>query len=218
MELIDLFDRGGPLMWAILGASIVGLGFFIERLWALRRRRILPTPVLDGLLNHLDAGDRARAGQLCREHPSAITRVVDSALRHRPGGRHIARDAMEETGRVEVNHMEAGVGALSTVAAIAPLLGLLGTVTGMIKVFRDVAGVENPDIALLARGIWEALLTTGAGLTVAIPAYIAYRYVEGRIDRHQRELEEASLEVLDLLFPVESQSSDDEPAEEERTA
>lgn len=212
MEIVDLFERGGPLMWAILAASVVGVASFLERLWSIRRSRTLPTHMLDSVLNHLEARDTARAAQLCRERPSALARVVDSALRHRPGGRRVARDAMEESGRVEVNQMEAGVGALSTVAAIAPLLGLLGTVAGMIKVFRDVAGVQNPDIALLARGIWEALLTTGAGLTVAIPAYVAYRFVEGRIDHRRRELEEASLEVLDLLFPMESA----EPVEDDR--
>ncbi|MEZ4264837.1 MAG: MotA/TolQ/ExbB proton channel family protein [Myxococcota bacterium] len=203
MSLFELFERGGPLMWAILVASVIGVAAFIERMWALRRSRILPMPVLESLLKHLDVGDRERAAQVCRDHQASVCRIVESGLRHRGGGRMVAREAMEETGRVEVAQLEVGVGALSTVAAIAPLLGLLGTVTGMIKVFRDVADVQNPDIAILARGIWEALLTTGAGLTVAIPMYVAYRFVEGRIGHHERDLEEASLDVLDLICPPE---------------
>jgi biopolymer transport protein ExbB len=87
-------------------------------------------------------------------------------------------------------------------------LGLLGTVGGMIKVFRDVAGVDNPDISLLARGIWEALLTTGFGLTVAIPTYVAYRLIEARIERHGRNLEEAAIEVLNALYPSAPDTAD----------
>ncbi len=204
MDVFELFERGGPLMWAILACSLLALALFIERVWALRRSRVLPPATFDSLIKHIEAGDAARAAQLCREQTSVVGRLVESALRHRAGGRARAKEAMEETGRVEVANMEAGVNALSTIAAIAPLLGLLGTVTGMIKVFRDVAGTDNPDIAILARGIWEALLTTGFGLTVAIPAYVAYRFIEARIDKHSRELEEASLDVSDLLFPVES--------------
>lgn len=211
MEVIELFDRGGALMWAILGCSVLGLAFFLERSWALRRSRILPPAVYDSLVKHLEAGDRPRAARLCREQQSTFGRVVESGIKHAAGGRSLAKEGMEETGQVELAHMEAGVNGLATIAAIAPLLGLLGTVTGMIKVFRDVAGADNPDIALLARGIWEALLTTGFGLTVAIPAYVAYRFIESRIDKHARELEESSLEVLDLLFPVEGPAPPEEP-------
>lgn len=189
-------------MWAILGCSFVVLTVFIERLVALRRDRVVPDVLLDALPAHLSAGDTARAEQLCREDKSVYSVVVGAALRARAGGRAASKEAMEETGRVELSQLEVRVGAISTVAAIAPLLGLLGTVTGMIKVFRDVAGVDNPDIALLANGIWEALITTGAGLTVAIPAYVMYRFIEGRIDRHTRVLEEAGLEALNALFPL----------------
>ena len=188
-------------MWAILAASIVAVVFFLDRMWALRRSRVLPGPVLTALMSHLEAGDLQRALQLCRESQSVLGRVCEAGLRHGRSDRASAKEAMEETGRVEIGGLEAGVGGLSTVAAIAPLLGLLGTVTGMIKVFRDVAGAQYPDIALLAHGIWEALLTTGAGLTVAIPAYIAYRFIEGKIDRLGRELEEAGLDALDYIYP-----------------
>ena len=196
MDIADLFERGGPLMWAILVTSIVGACFFVERLLALRRKLILPRDVYLSLTNHLEAGDLERAEQICRERETMLSRITLAGLKQRASGRAVAKEAMEETGQVEVASLNSGVGVLSTVAAIAPLMGLLGTVTGMIQVFRDVAGTTNPDIAILADGIWQALITTGAGLTVAIPFYVAYRYIENRIDRYGRELEEASLELL----------------------
>lgn len=199
MDLFDLFERGGPLMWAILACSIVGVVFFVERLFALGRSRILPLDTFRSLTKHLEAGDIARAEQLCRENQSMLSRIAESGLKHREQGRAVAKEAMEESGQVEVGRLESGVGVVSTVAAISPLLGLLGTVAGMIQVFRDVAATDNPDIGVLAGGIWQALITTGAGLTIAIPFYVAYRYLETRINRYGRELEEASLALLDHM-------------------
>jgi biopolymer transport protein ExbB len=200
MDLFELFDRGGPLMWVILCASLVGAGFFVDRLLALRRRKILSLKTFASLRNHLEAGDVDRAAQLCREEQSMFARICEAGFRHRNQERSLIKEAMEETGEVEVGSLNAGVGVLSTVAAISPLLGLLGTVTGMIQVFRDVSDTANPDISVLAGGIWQALITTGAGLTIAIPFYIAYRYVENRIDVYRRELEEATLLVLDGMM------------------
>ncbi|MGB0592447.1 MAG: MotA/TolQ/ExbB proton channel family protein [Myxococcota bacterium] len=153
------------------------------------------------------SGDAERAAQLCRENDSALSQVIEAGLSTRVEGRSAAKEAMEERGQVAVGELDGAIGVLSTVAAIAPLLGLLGTVAGMIQVFRDVAGVDNPDIAILARGIWEALLTTGFGLTVAIPTYVAFRIIEARIERHGRGLEEAAIEVLNALYASPSESA-----------
>lgn len=208
MAFMELFERGGPLMWALLACSVVALAVFLERLWALRRDQILPRPLLESLARHLEAGDAERAQQLCRENGSALSKVVEAGLRTRHQGRAATKEAMEERGQVALGELDGGVGVLSTVAAIAPLLGLLGTVAGMIQVFRDVAGVDNPDISLLARGIWEALLTTGFGLTVAIPTYVAYRLIEARIERHGRNLEEAAIEALNALYPMSTDGTE----------
>ena len=210
MEFMELFSRGGPLMWAILLASVVAVAVFIERLWSTRPSLVTPRAAFEALARHLEAGDVQRAQQLCRETPSVLTRVIEVGLRHGAKDRATAKEAMEETGRVEIGALESGLSTLSTIAAIAPLLGLLGTVTGMIRVFRDVAGAQTPDIALLAHGIWEALLTTGAGLTVAIPTYVAYRFIETRIDGQARAVEEAALEILDLMGPTGDGSPDGE--------
>ena len=186
-------------MWAILAASCIGAVFFVERMLALRRRKVLSQDVVTRLLRHLEAGDMDRAAQICREDESILGRIVEAALLHRTLPRPALKELMEETGEVEVGNLNAGVNVLSTVAAISPLLGLLGTVTGMIQVFRDVADTVNPDISILAGGIWQALITTGAGLSIAIPFYIAYRYIENRIEAYGRELEEVSLQVLECL-------------------
>ena len=199
MDIVSLFERGGPLMWAILAASCVGAVFFVERMLALRRRKVVSPVVVKSLFRHLEAGDMDRAAQLCREDDSILSRIVEAALKHRNLPRPALKELMEETGEVEVGSLNAGVNVLSTVAAISPLLGLLGTVTGMIQVFRDVADTVSPDISILAGGIWQALITTGAGLTIAIPFYVAYRYIENRIEAYGRELEELSLQTLDCL-------------------
>lgn len=209
---MELFSRGGPLMWAILVASVIAVAVFLERLWSTRPNQITPRAAFEALTRHLEAGDVQRAQQLCRETPSALTRVIEVGLRPGHADRAAAKEAMEETGRVELGALESGLSTLSTIASIAPLLGLLGTVTGMIRVFRDVAGAQTPDIALLAHGIWEALLTTGAGLTVAIPTYVAYRFIEARIDGQARVIEEAALEVLDLLQGQETPADVEESA------
>ena len=193
-------------MWVILGASIIAVAVFLERLFALRAERVVPEVFIETMQRHLEASDIQRAEQLCRENRSPLSHVVESAIQRRHLGRAASKEAMQERGELAVGRLQGGANVLATVAAIAPLLGLLGTVTGMIKVFRDVAGVDNPDIALLARGIWEALITTGFGLTVAIPAFIAYRLIESRIDRFALMLEESSLEALNALFPVVGQS------------
>lgn len=199
MDLGELFERGGPLMWVILAASIIAAAAFIDRLIALRRGLIAPGPLFESLRRHLDAHDPARARQLCRDSPTVLARVIAAGLDHSGSGRAAAKEAMTEAGSVAVGRLERWVGVLSTVAAIAPLLGLLGTVTGMIEVFYQIQGTTNPDIARLSGGIKEALYTTGAGLTVGIPVFVAYRYVEAKIDRYAQELEERGLLLLDRM-------------------
>jgi len=201
MDLAELFDRGGPLMWVILGCSIVATMAFVDRLIALRRSVVAPPNLFASLRNHLAAHDIDRARQLCREQPAVLTEVVVAGLDKRASGRAAAKEGMEEAGSVAVGRLQSWVGVMATVAAIAPLLGLLGTVTGMIEVFFEIESAQDPDISRLSGGIKEALYTTGAGLTVAIPVFVAYRYIEGKIDRYAQELEERSLVLLDLMLP-----------------
>ncbi len=195
----ELFERGGPVMWPILGASILAMAMFIDRVISTRRSRVLPEESFRGLLAHLDAKDLGAAEALLRADGSPSGRTLLAGLRRRHAGREAARTAMEEVGAVSLGALERFLPVLSTVAAVTPLLGLLGTVAGMVEVFGQIEEVADPDIGMLAGGIWKALITTGFGLTVAIPVLIGHRFLESRLDRHARELDERCLLVLDRL-------------------
>ena len=197
MDLYDLMEKGGVLMYPILLASIVSAVAFFERLWSLQRRLVIPQGFVRALRNLVRRGDLGTAETLCAENGSAFAIVSAAGIRHRLGGRARMKEAMEEAGRVETAKIGRFVGITGTMATITPLLGLLGTVTGMIQVFKDVADKADPEIGVLAGGIWEALLTTGAGLTVAIPSYLGYRYLLSRVDRLSTEMEEEGVALLD---------------------
>lgn len=195
----DLFQRGGILMYFIAGCSVIALAVLLERLWSLRRRRVIPASFI-GKVRELVAGDHTSEAQvLCQNDPSSIAAVFAGGLRHLGAPRNQIKEALEEAGRHEAASLERYVGVIGTVAAISPLLGLLGTVTGMIRVFQDITvqGVGNP--ADLASGIWEALITTAYGLVVAIPALVAYRYLGSRVDQLTLEMEEEALELVELM-------------------
>ena len=203
-EVLEFLRKGGVLMIPILVFSVVALAVFLERVWALRRDRVLPGEFVRLIRDKAKTGHVAEALTLCEGNQSTISVVAANGLRHADAPREVIKEAFEEVGRVEVSHLGRFVEILGTIAAVSPLLGLLGTVVGMIDVFRtvvaevgEVAGPVNP--ASLANGIWAALLTTAAGLSVAIPAYLGYRYLLSRLDRIALEMEEVSLDLLEIL-------------------
>jgi len=203
-EYFDLFLKGGPIMWPILLCSLVGLTVFVERLMAYRVDRVFPVRTAEALLDLIRKGEYGAAESLAKQHRSPLSAVVQAFLETRTSGRSVAKERMEEVGNVEVGLLNRYVGALSAVVTVSPLLGLLGTVTGMVQVFQSVATVEDPKISQLAGGIWEALLTTVAGLAVAIPAYLAFRFLESRLDRMADSLQVYGLKLLDITFPQPS--------------
>lgn len=206
-EIYAFLARGGVLMIPILLCSVLGLAFFLERMWFLQRTRILPGQFIDRVLGALKERRYDDAQKLCDENPSPMSAILASGMRYAGGDRTLVKEAMEETGRREMHFLERFTNALGAIATVAPLLGLLGTVTGMIRVFQRVveqsAAGTMADPGALANGIWEALITTAAGLTVAIPIYLGYRYVLSRVDRFGVELEDTSLQALDYLVPPE---------------
>jgi len=197
--LPDLIVRGGWLMYPIFLCSVIALGFFIERLFKLRRTRVLPRDLVQNVGDLIARRKYADAIYLCQGHPSAIARIYLAALRINGQPRQAIKEVVQEVGRREAAELEKYVPVLSTVASIAPLLGLLGTVSGMIKTFDLISyyGVGNP--GTLAAGISEALLTTAAGLSVAIPTLVGYRYVAGKADSLIMEMEEHSIMLLESL-------------------
>lgn len=203
-ELFAFLKQGGVLMIPILAFSVVALGVFIERLWALRSGQVVPRDFLALVQKKVREDKAGEALTLCEGNRSALSAVIASGLRYAGRGREVIKEAFEEVGRIEVTHLGRFVEVLGTIAAVTPLLGLLGTVVGMIEVFRTVvaevgeaAGPVNP--ASLASGIWAALMTTAAGLSVAIPAFLGYKFLLSRVDKLAIEMEEVCLGLLDLL-------------------
>lgn len=219
-DLIEFLKRGGVLMVPILGLSVVALTVFLERLWALQTARVVPRDFLALIRRKVREGRAAEALTLCEGSPSTLSAVVAPGLRRAGEPRDVIKEAFEEVGRLEVNHLMRFIEVMGTIAAVSPLLGLLGTVTGMIDVFRSVvaenAGPVNP--GALANGIWAALITTAAGLAVAIPTFVGYKYLLARVDRLAIELEEATLELLDLLTGRAREEPGDDEDEAVRAA
>lgn len=191
-------------MWAILAASIVGAAVFMERLWSLQRSRVLPRDFVDRVRALVGRRKTSEAQVLCEENKSSIAAVMAAAIRTHDYGKTRAeiKEAVEEVGNREIAHMDRNVEIIGTVAQASPLMGLLGTVIGMIFVFQDFVqsyqeGTVGPDS--FAEGIWQALITTAFGLTVAIPMLVAYKYLQGRNDRLIVDMEEDAMGLVDLL-------------------
>lgn len=198
-----LFVKGGPVMYPIILGSVLALALFFERIWALRRERVTPAAYRRRVRGLLRQGKVSEAEVLSQENPSALAAIVSAALREAGQPLGSVKETVNEVGRREVGHMERFIELLGTIAAVEPLMGLLGTVTGLIRAFQRVEGLAsrgggvNP--GALATGIWEALITTAAGLVVAIPAYVAYRYLQGRLNAIVIDMEEDSLELAELI-------------------
>ena len=197
--LPDLIVRGGWLMVPIFLCSVVALGFFIERLFKLRRSKVLPRDVMQQVGDLISRRKYADAMYICQGRPSAISRIYHAALKASGQPRPAIKEVVQEVGRREAADLSRYISVLSTVASITPLLGLLGTVSGMIKTFNLISfyGVGNP--GSLAGGISEALLTTAAGLSVAIPTLVGYRFVASKADRLIAELEDHSIQLVEAL-------------------
>jgi biopolymer transport protein ExbB len=186
-------------MWPIILCSIVAMAIVLERLWAYRGRRVLPANLVAQIWK-LDQNKQLTPAHIVTVRKSSpLGRILAAGLVNRHHQREVMKQAIEDEGRQVVHELERYLNTLGTIATISPLLGLLGTVIGMIKVFTEIttAGVGNP--AVLATGISEALITTAAGLSVAIPAVIFHRYLSGKVDRLVVRMEEQALKMVDVM-------------------
>ena len=197
--MLDLIKAGGWLMAPLLACSLAATIIIFERLLALRRARVLPEQLVAILRRWSErrAVDREDLDALALDSP--LGRIVAAGLDYRGHGREILRERVEDTGRHVVHELERFLNALGTIASISPLLGLLGTVAGMIKIFQIVSVQGNSNFSLLSVGIAEALVTTAAGLTVAIPSLLFYRYFHSRVDDLVVSMEQETLELIELL-------------------
>jgi biopolymer transport protein ExbB len=197
--LIDLVIKGGPFMYPIMFCSVVALAIFMERLWVLRRKLIIPKDFIIKVEDLVQRNKIADAIFLCKGNGSSIARTFLAGLKNTGRGMWLVKEAIEEKGRREGVILERNIGVLLTIANLSPLLGLLGTVSGMIKTFNAISvyGVGGP--APLAGGIAEALITTAAGLLVAIPTLVAYRFILDKAQILIFEMEESSIKLVDTM-------------------
>ncbi len=205
MSFIEIFQAGGFLMYPLALAYLLTAALIIERAMNLRESRILNQSLVDRVTDLVEAGRPERAIQACRDSPSIFTNIVVAGLEMSSKGEMRAKEAIEDAGRHETVKLKRYLNALGTIAAVAPLVGLLGTVTGMILVFRTIAETGGGQAAALSTGIFQALITTATGLLVAIPALIAHNFFQEKVEGIVTELERVSLRTLYGLYPIRSE-------------
>jgi biopolymer transport protein ExbB len=197
--VLELMSAGGWLMVPIVACSIIATAVVIERTWMLRRSRIMPANLVARIRGW------HRRNELNDEHieeiraGSPLGRLLAAGLINRNHSREIMKEAIEETGRQVVAELERFLNTLATIASVTPLLGLLGTVLGMIDVFGVIMEAGVGDAAPLAGGISKALITTAAGLSVAIPALMFHRFFDNKVARLALDMEEQSLRLVDVM-------------------
>ena len=195
----EIIKAGGPVMWPIIALSIAAAAIVLERLWSLQPARIIPPELHDKVWKLV------AAGQLSDRHIEAIAqnsplgKVLAAGLanRHRP--REWVKEAIEDTGRHVAHELERFLNMLGTIAAVSPLMGLLGTVIGIISAFNAITHGGVGDPRALSGGIGQALITTAAGLVVAIPSLMGYRYLRGRVDELVIAMEKEALRLVQSL-------------------
>jgi biopolymer transport protein ExbB len=195
----EIVKGGGPFMVPIILCSIISAGILFERLWTLQRKRVLPQELIKRVTELSDKNQVTPKVIEALEKNSPLGRVLAAALANRDRGREIMMERVEDTGRHVIHELERFLNSLGTIASIAPLLGLLGTVTGIIRAFNAVMLGGMGDPRLLAGGISEALITTAGGLAVAIPSFIAYRYLRGKVEGIVIDMEKIAVKFADSL-------------------
>ncbi|MDJ0655880.1 MAG: MotA/TolQ/ExbB proton channel family protein [Xanthomonadales bacterium] len=197
--MLEIIRQGGWLMIPIIACSAIAMGIILERFWTLRKQIVIPPKL----------GDQVQSWALSRKlesshidalaNNSPLGQILAAALRNRSRSRDIIKEAVEDTGRHVVHDLERYLNSLGTIAGVSPLLGLLGTVIGMIKVFSSILVHGVGDANQLAGGISQALITTAAGLMVAIPAFFFYRYFTGHVERLVVDMEQQALALIDTI-------------------
>lgn len=216
MNLIQMFLKGGLVMWPILACSVIGLAIVVEKFMVIRKAKINVPSFSIRTRGMLKKKDVAGAINYCLEEKSPIANIIRRGLKKINFGRKRVLESIEAAGKQEISKLEKGLSTLATVAGAAPMLGFLGTVTGMISAFmkiQELQGSASP--ADLATGIWEALLTTAFGLFVGIPALALYNYFVSRISKIVLDMERVATDILDVLDETTptSRDSDDEEIE-----
>jgi biopolymer transport protein ExbB len=197
--MIELIIKGGPVMGPILLCSVISLAIIVERCLSLRRHRILRYDILQRIEELLRDRKIPEATTLCKRYPSSMTRILLAAILNHDKTRQEIKEVIEDAGRHEVPVLERYLMILGTIVSISTLLGLLGTITGMIKTFNVIAALGYGHPEALAGGISEALIATASGLGVAIPTLVLYNFFSSKVDALVIEMEKNSLRMLNIL-------------------
>lgn len=197
----NLLRQGGPVMVPLAMCSIFAVAVVLDRMWALRRKRVLPRELREAARSFRPGDDPGSVLEPCEAHPGALAAVLRAVLDDPPRERVLAVERVQSAGRRAVRGLERGLMTLEIIAAISPLLGLLGTVTGMFNTFQVISEQGLGDPGALSGGISEALITTIFGLGIAIPTAVAQSYFSHRVDDLVLEIEEFGGILVDRLYP-----------------
>src|SRR5690349_1963452 len=203
----EIVRAGGPLMWPIILCSIAAAAIVLEKLWTLQDRRVLPRELTQKVYQLVESNQINDKVIAALEQNSPLGRVLAAGLANRHRSREAMMERLEDTGRHVIHELERFLNTLGTIAGISPLLGLLGTVTGIIKSFNAIQAGGMGDPRALSGGIAEALICTAAGLIVAIPALFAYRYLRSKVDGIVIAMEKDAIRLADALEGQASEAS-----------
>jgi biopolymer transport protein ExbB len=197
--VFEIIKAGGWLMWPLILCSVISIAIIGERFWALQRKKILPKHLVAQIWNWYKKNELTAESIRVLRDGSPLGRVLAAGLMNRGHNRSVMKEAIEEAGRHEVHEMERFLNTLGTVAAVSPLLGLLGSVVGLMEVFSSMTthGVGNPQA--LGAGISKIMIATAAGLAVAIPALIFYRYFQRRVDELAISMEQEAIKLVEVM-------------------
>ena len=205
--MLDLFYDGGPFMYPLLLTLIFGMGVILERFWARSRASINTRKFLQGIKIALREEGITTAQEICASTRGPVASIFHAGLMRVDRGLEHVEKAIENAGTIEMSFLEKGLVWLATVANIAPMLGFLGTVSGMIGAFASIAAAGDVNATIVASGISEALITTATGLAIAIPVQAAHNYFVSRIDRLIIDMEESANDLIDYLIEMEMEKT-----------
>ena len=196
----ELITHGGPLIFLLLGCSIIAVGIFLERLFFLRRSSVVVQDLLQGAGNLIGRKNYVEALTVCAGTPGPVARVMRAVLTRHDAPREELSQVAQEAGQLEVPRLERFLGTLVAIAYVAPLLGLLGTVLGLMGTFEPITLNGSATSTEMSRGIYSSLVTSAAGMAVAIPAFVLYSYLASSVKRMMHDMERAGIETVNLLM------------------
>lgn len=207
--MIDLIEKGGPLMWLLLGCSILTVAISLERYFHFHRARIDVGDLLHGLRNLVRNRNYAEALHECAGTPGPVARVIHSALIRHDSPRTELKAIVQESGQLEVPKLEKYLAVLLSVAYVAPLIGLLGTILGLVNTFVQVNAAGGYATATeISKGVYTSLISSAAGLMVAIPAFVLYSFLRAYAKTLMHDMERAGIEIVNIVCDLRRERSD----------